>query len=284
MRGAQAVQVREVSWPTTAGDLRVFNVQVMTIFDGAESSLGTKILFVDVTRQHELQEELQRSRQELETAYEELQSTNEELETTNEELQSTVEELETTNEELQSTIEELETTNEELQSTVEELETTNEELQSTNEELETTVEELQAANTELAGLNVEMERRAADQRRRDDYQMAVLSSLEYPVVVVDRAGIVTTWNAPAEQLWGLEAEHVADRPFWSLPVGDVAQKLREALRQVGDTGKAELLRDVPFTVPTGERRSLTVQVTPLKDNGGEVLGAVAIVMASDPVA
>jgi two-component system CheB/CheR fusion protein len=61
---------------------------------------GTKIVFVDVTRQHELQAEAQRSRQELETAYEELQSTNEELETMNEELQSTNEVLETVNDEL----------------------------------------------------------------------------------------------------------------------------------------------------------------------------------------
>ena len=185
-------------------------------------------------------------------------------------------------EELQSTNEELETTNEELQSTNEELETTNEELQSTNEELETTVEELQAANTELGGLNAEMERRAADQKRRDDYQIAVLSSLEYPVVVLNRAGNVTTWNAAAERLWGLEAQYVTDRPFWSLPVGEVAQKLREAVRRVGDAGTAEVLRDVPFTLPSGERRSLTVHATPLRTNGGEMLGVVATVTASDP--
>jgi two-component system CheB/CheR fusion protein len=124
----QSVQLREVAWPTTSGDARFFNVQVTPIFDGADLSLGTKILFVDVTRQHELQDELQRSRQDLETAYEELQSTNEELEATNEELQSSIEELETTNEELQSTNEELETTNGELQAGNEELETMNEEL------------------------------------------------------------------------------------------------------------------------------------------------------------
>src|SRR5262245_6067197 len=118
----QVVHVRELSWPTLGGEPRFFNVQVTPIVDAADAPLGSKVIFSDVTRQRELQEELQRSRQELETAYEELQSTNEELETTNEELQSTVEELETTNEELQSTNEELETMNEELQSTNEELE------------------------------------------------------------------------------------------------------------------------------------------------------------------
>jgi two-component system CheB/CheR fusion protein len=78
--------------------------------------LGSSISFADVTANRRLQDDLDRSRRELEVAYEELQSTNEELETTNEELQSTNEELETMNEELQSVNEELETTNDELRS------------------------------------------------------------------------------------------------------------------------------------------------------------------------
>jgi two-component system CheB/CheR fusion protein len=82
----QVVHVREVAWPTPGGDPRYFNVQVTPIIDAADAPLGSKVIFTDVTRQRELQDELQRSRQELETAYEELQSTNEELETVNEEL------------------------------------------------------------------------------------------------------------------------------------------------------------------------------------------------------
>ena len=51
-------------------------------------------------------------------------------------------ELQSTREYLQATIEELETTNEELKSNNEEMQSVNEELQSTNEELETSKEEL----------------------------------------------------------------------------------------------------------------------------------------------
>ena len=57
-------------------------------------------------------------------------------------LQTVIEELETSNEEMQSLNEELQSSNEELQSSNEELETTNEELQSTNEELQTAYTEL----------------------------------------------------------------------------------------------------------------------------------------------
>jgi len=65
-----------------------------------------------------------------------------ELIRTKEHLQTVIEELETSNEEMQSLNEELQSSNEELQSTNEELETTNEELQSTNEELQTAYTEL----------------------------------------------------------------------------------------------------------------------------------------------
>ncbi len=90
------------------------DVQVTPMQHDSSGLLGVLISFADSTHKHQLQEELQRTKQDLETAYEELQSSNEELQTTNEELESTNEELETMNEELQSTNEELEATNTEL--------------------------------------------------------------------------------------------------------------------------------------------------------------------------
>ena len=115
---------------SASGQARYFDIQVTPLLGRGGEVLGVSASFIDVTRYHALQDELEHAGRELETAYEELQSTVEELETTNEELQSTNEELETTNEELQSTNEELETMNEELQSTNEELETMNDEIRS----------------------------------------------------------------------------------------------------------------------------------------------------------
>ena len=107
------VAVRGVDW-LRGPEATWFDVLLHPIISRAGVLEGSSVTFVDVTPQHRLQEELQGSRVQLETAYEELQSAVEELETTNEELQSTNEELETTNEELQSTNEELETINDEL--------------------------------------------------------------------------------------------------------------------------------------------------------------------------
>jgi len=197
----QIVMLREVKWPTAAGDVRYFNIQVTPILDAAENSLGSKIIFMDVTRQRELQDELQHSRQELETAYEELQSTNEELETTNEELQSTVEELETTNEELQSTNEELETMNEELQST--------------NEELE-------AANGELR-------KRGVDLSRSNTFLSGILRSVPLAVIVLDDQLQVELWNDIAADLWGLRADEVYRKHFFGLDIGLPVEQLKQPL-------------------------------------------------------
>jgi two-component system, chemotaxis family, CheB/CheR fusion protein len=112
------------------GTVQYLAVQVHPLQDNGGLLLGVSITFSDTSQYQRLQDELERSTHELETAYEELQSSNEELETTNEELQSTVEELETTNEELQSTNEELQTMNEELRQRTEELNQTNAFLQS----------------------------------------------------------------------------------------------------------------------------------------------------------
>jgi two-component system CheB/CheR fusion protein len=248
----QPVTVRDVAWPTETGEARTYDVQLAPLAaHGAR--IGTAISFSDVTQFRQLRESLERSRNELETAYEELQSTAEELETTNEELQSTNEELETTNEELQST----------------------------NEELETTVEELQAANTELAALNAELEGRTAELNRLDAFHRSLLNSLEQAIAVLDRDGVVTAWNQVAERLWGLPAEHAVARPFFALPIGEVAERARAAFDEALATAQTTAIQRVLSASPGGAARQGTLRMVPLRSMAGELLGVVAVIAADD---
>jgi two-component system CheB/CheR fusion protein len=194
-------------------------------------SLGSKIIFTDVTRQRELQDELMRSRQELETAYEELQSTNEELETTNEELQSTVEELETTNEELQSTNEELETMNEELQST--------------NEELETANDELRQRGTDLSRSNV--------------FLVGILRSVPLAVIVLDEQLQVELWNDVAADLWGLRADEVQGRQFFGLDIGLPVDQLKQPIAGLTRGGDQRFEAEIDAMNRRGRQIRLRVQ-------------------------
>jgi two-component system CheB/CheR fusion protein len=251
------VTLREVEWQV-GSEVRFVDVQVMPLVATTGEHVGIGITFSDVTRYRQLQQALQESRREIETAYEELQST--------------VEELETTNEELQSTNEELETTNEELHSTNEELETTNEELQSTNEELETMNEELMVRGRELNEVNTFLD--------------AVLSSLEAAVVVVDPEFEVQAWNKGARELWGLTADEAVGQHFLNLDIGLPVDQLRNPIRRVlGDGDGADGVAPVRLAAVNRRGRNLDciVSLTPLVGGKGDPHGVIVMMQPADSV-
>ena len=247
----RTLRVTDVEFTRGHGEAAHLEIQVSPLAGSDSSLLGVNLIFHDVTSARRLQDALELTNQQLESAYEELQSTNEELETTNEELQSTVEELETTNEELQSTNEELETMNEELQST-------NDELQSINDQLRASTAQLDDANAFLG---------------------KVLTSLRAAVAVVDHDLRIQVWNRRAEDLWGLRAAEVLGQHFLNLDIGLPFERLRPLLRSslAADGGPAEMQTEAI----NRRGRAITVRVacTPLPGDAG---GAI-VVMESDEV-
>ena len=248
-------------------DSQIFDITVAPLLDEARNALGAGITFLDVTRHARLAEELQRSREEVQTATEELQSSNEELETTNEELQSSNEELETTNEELQSSNEELETTNEEMQSTNEELETMNEELQSTNAELQTVNEELRQRTDEMNHLNAFLE--------------SVLAGMRAAAVVVNKNLDVLVWNRRAEDLWGLRPDEVQGRSLLNLDIGLPVSELRDLVRPclAGEREHQEVLLDAVNR--RGKKIQCRITCSPLLSAARKHDGAILLMQEID---
>ncbi|MEM8642907.1 MAG: CheR family methyltransferase [Cyanobacteria bacterium P01_G01_bin.54] len=245
------VTIEDVMRTLPDGKIQFFDVQLTPLQENGNDLLGVSITFTDVTRYHDLQTEVQRSNQELETANEELQSSNEELETTNEELQSTNEELETTNEELQSTNEELETMNEELQST-------NEELQTINDELRLRTEEVDQFNA---------------------YLKSILASIKAGVVVLDRQFNILTWNQETEEFWGLRTNEVEGQSFWNLDIGLPVDQLREAIRAcLNGENRVELELDAINR--RGQSFSCRVTCTPLMGPDEERQGIILLMEKS----
>ncbi|HEY3831616.1 MAG TPA: CheR family methyltransferase [Acidimicrobiia bacterium] len=239
------VRIPEVHYAYDGID-RCFDIEIVPLLvDG--SYFGVSCMFVDVTKQHELQAQLRQTNSDLEQAYEEVQSTNEELETTNEELQSTIEELETTNEELQSTNEELETMNEELQST--------------NDELHAVNDEVRARGDEVDQLNQFLE--------------SILASLRGGVVVIDRDRRVRVWSQRAFDMWGLREEEVREVDLLDLDVGLPVADLREAI----DECMAHDVEQENLVVEAVTRRGRTVEcrvsISPLRERG-VVNGAILV--------
>ncbi len=227
-----------------------FDVLITPLQEDDLSLLGVSIAFNDVTRYVELQEALQRSRQDLETTNEELQSTNEELETTNEELQSTNEELETTNEELQST----------------------------NQELETMNEELQSANEELQTINHELSERTLELNRNNVFISCILKSLQKGIVVIDKNFSILNWNELVEDLWGLRYDEVINKSLFSLDISLPVEELRSPILDIlsGKTDFQEVR--VESTNRRGKIIECYVGLTPLIDK--KIEGVVLIMTGS----
>jgi len=242
------VSVQGVEWRTNTGERRIIEVKVAPVVGSTGRLEAVNIAFVDATAHWTVTQDLEESKRELETAYDELHST--------------VEELETTNEELQSTNEELETTNEELQSTNEELETMNEELQSTNEEMETTNDELQERTEALNQVNFFLE--------------SVLTSLRAAAVVLDRELRVQTWNAHAEELWGLRLDEVVGSNFLNLEIGLPVDRLRQSIRRClsGQSSSDEMTLDA--TNRRGKSIGCKVAVSPLLTGPSEIGGVILL--------
>ena len=146
LRKDRSVSVRGIKVGTN-GRTQHVNLSVQRLVDPRELSGTVLVVITDLDappstpkqqagargpRNPQLEDELERAREqvqiireEMQTSQEELKSSNEELQSTNEELQSTNEELTTSKEEMQSLNEELQTVNHELQSKVDELSRSN---------------------------------------------------------------------------------------------------------------------------------------------------------------
>jgi two-component system, chemotaxis family, CheB/CheR fusion protein len=227
-RDRRPITTAGVEFPMPDGLPRLFDVYIAPLIDDDSTLAGASVSFVDVTHLSQLRVELERSKQDVETAYEELQSSNEELETTNEELQSTVEELETTNEELQSSNEELETMNEELEST----------------------------NAELQTINTDLRMRTEEVNKLNTFLQAITGNIEVGAVVLDGESRVQVWNERAADLWGLRSDEVVGHPFFDLDIGLPVKELRGMVRAV-QAGKPV---QNEATVDAVSRRGRNIQV------------------------
>ena len=245
-RERRPVWLPAVEFPTQ-GAMKVFDIFVAPLIDDDGSVVGTSTTFVDVTSMSQLRSDLERSKQDVETAYEELQSSNEELETTNEELQSTVEELETTNEELQSSNEELETMNEELEST----------------------------NAELQSINIDLRLRTEDVDRLNTFLRAITGNIALGAVVVDADLKIQVWNERAADLWGLRSDEVIGQALYDLDIGLPVKSLRGIVRSVlkGKTNHDTV--EVDAMTRRGRRIRCRLLVHSLAD-GERTTGAVVV--------
>jgi two-component system CheB/CheR fusion protein len=142
--------------------------------------------------------------------------------------------LQATKESLQSMIREQEAINEELKSANEEALSGNEELQSTNEELETAKEELQSTNEELVTVNEQLGNRNFELAQLNDDLTNLLSSVNIPILMLSGDWRIRRFTPQAATLLNLLPGDVG-RPVVSLRPNLDVPDLAGLVTEVVDT-------------------------------------------------
>jgi two-component system, chemotaxis family, CheB/CheR fusion protein len=167
------------------------------------------------------------------------------------------EDLESTKQSLQTIVEAHEATTEELRSAMEEAQSSNEELQSTNEELETAKEELQSSNEELTTLNEELTNRNQDLSEVNDDLINLMANVDTTVVIVDGALRIKRFTPLAQELLKIGPKDVGrliTGIILGVQVNDLEKVLHEVTRNLstvkqeiaGENGRFYELRVRPY--------------------------------------
>ena len=93
-------------------------------------------------------------------------------------------------------------------------------------------------------------------------------------IVVDATGVLVQANDRARSLFGISYEDIG-RPLQDLKISYRPVELRSLLDQLYTERRLLMVRDISWTMPGNEHRWLDLQLVPLVDEAGAVLGASA---------
>ncbi|HTZ18560.1 MAG TPA: CheR family methyltransferase [Dissulfurispiraceae bacterium] len=195
-------------------------------------------------------------------SYARLKAINAELE---KELRRTRDLLQSTNEEMQLSQEELKSTNEELQST-------NEELQSTNEELSSSKEEMQSLNEELMTVNVELQAKISEITLANDDMKNMLNRTEMATLFLDCDMKIRRYTPEATKIFNLIPGDIG-RPISHIVSNLKYETINDDFRKVLETlvfketeietkdGHWHLMRVTPYRTHTDTIDGLVINFT-----------------------
>lgn len=141
------------------------------------------------------------------------------------------EELKKTKDQLQATVEEYETTTEEMEASNEELLSLNEELQSQNEEIETSKEELQSVNEELETTNQELKNKIDELRRTNSDLQNLMKATDIATLFLDRELCIKRLTPRVKELFNVREDDVG-RPLSDFSHNLGYESLLEDAREV----------------------------------------------------
>jgi PAS domain S-box-containing protein len=115
-------------------------------------------------------------------------------------------------------------------------------------------------------------RRAAEARLR---LAALVDSSNDAIIGKDLGGIVTSWNAAAERLFGYTAEEMVGQPLARLVLPDQPDELPAIMERLKRGERVEHFETVRVR-KDGTRVAVSLTISPIKDAEGKVVGASKI--------
>ena len=159
----------------------------------------------------------------------------------------------------------------EIETLIQNMEAFNEvtvQLQNSYDELQERVKKL---NIELSDKNQELEKNLAEKERVKNYLNDILESQTNGVIVVDRKGIITTYNKTAGTLTGIK------------PQGCMGKTLEEVfplfgpiVTKLGNNRGETINEDKDIRNASGENLHVRVYASPVWDNHGGQIGTILI--------
>ncbi len=188
-------------------------------------------------------------------------------------------ELQVTKEHLQSIIEEKDDVNQELWAANEEVQSTNEELQSVNEEMEAAKEELESTNEELLALNEELQAKNIELTSSKEFAENLLETANTIVLTLDTKAIITSFNKYAEDLTGYKKEEVIGKNWFDffIPLKD-KQDIPKVFSGVLEKMPDVLQYENHILMKSGMERLINWNNNVLRDDSGEINGVLSIGM------
>jgi two-component system, chemotaxis family, CheB/CheR fusion protein len=142
--------------------------------------------------------------------------------------------LQATRNYLQSTIEKHEATNQELRAANEEIQSSNEELQSTNEELETAKEELQSTNEELTTVNEELHSRQLELIQLNNDLNNLINSVHLPIIILGQDMRIRRFTPMAGKVFNVIPTDIG-RPLSDINIHLNVEELPRLMAEVVET-------------------------------------------------
>jgi PAS domain S-box-containing protein len=104
---------------------------------------------------------------------------------------------------------------------------------------------------------------------------AIVESSADPIISTDLNGIISSWNAAAEHVYGYSAQEAVGQPITIIIPPELHEEETEIVRRLRNAERIEHYETIRST-KDGRRLRVSLSVSPLRDSQGRVIGASKI--------